>query len=324
MLTMKHFLAVFAAAMLPLTLTGTALSQTQFPSKPIRIIPMGVGFPETTTRIVVNEMSTMVNQPIVVEAKPGANGILASEFVAKRPPDGYTILIGTNSTHAANQSLYKKLPYDYVKDFAPVSGVSQGMLMAVVNPSRVPAKSISELTALAKSNPGKLSFGYGGSSPRAAVELYKLIVGIQLIEVPYKTNPQAAADLIGGRIDLMISDFISLGPHVKAGTLRGLAVTGLQRAQSFPDLPTMQEAGVPDYSMTFWLAAYVPAGTPPDVVSRLNDLFVAAVKRPKVLEYLTNTGSVPFPTTPDELMKFQIAEEAKWRKIVVAAGIQPE
>jgi len=314
---------VLGTALAVLGAAGAALAQG-FPNKPLRIIPMGVGFPENTTRVVVAEIQDSLKQTIIVEAKAGANGILAADYVAKQPADGYTILIGTNSTHAANQSLYKSLPYDYVKDFAPITGVSNAQLLAVVNAKNVPAKSIAELTALAKKDPGKLTFGWGGSSPRAAVELYKLQAGVNLQSVPYKTNPQATIDLVGGRIDLMISDFSTLMPHVRSGALRALAVSGKARLPSLPDMPTMQEAGVPDYDMTFWLAAYAPANTPRDVVQRLNELFVTALKRPKVVEYLANAGGVPFPTTPDELMKFQVAEYAKWRKIITAAGIQPE
>ncbi|MGE0797558.1 MAG: Bug family tripartite tricarboxylate transporter substrate binding protein [Lautropia sp.] len=314
-------LALFAAS---LTAAGGALAQSGFPVKSLRIIPMGTGFPENTTRMLAAEIAEMTGQSVVVEAKPGANGILASEYVAKQPADGYTILIGTNSTHAANQSLYKKLPYDFINDFAPISGVSQGLLLAAVNPARMSVRSIAELTTLAKKEPGKLTFGWGGSSPRAAAELYKQIAGVKLVDVPYKTNPQAISDLLGGQIDLIFADLAIISQHLKAGTLRPLAVTGVQRASSFPDVPTMQEAGVPGYDLTFWLAAYVPAGTPKDIVNRLNELFVAALGRPKMVEYLTNVGSVPFPTTPDQLMKFQQDESVKWKRIIEFAGMAPQ
>jgi len=220
--------------------------------------------------------------------------------------------------------MYKKLPYDHVKDFQPISGVSQGILLAAVNPQKVPVRSIAELTALARKEPGKLSYGWGGTAPRAAAELYNLSAGIKIEGVPYKTNPQVVIDLVGGRLDLFIGDLSVLMPQIKSGALRPLAVSSNSRWASLPDVPMMKEAGVPDYDLTFWLAAYAPAGTPRDVVQRLNEYFVAALQRPKVLEYLTNVGSTPFPTSPDELMKFQIAETAKWKKIVVAAGIQPE
>ena len=164
-------------------------AQTTYPTKPIRFIAMGVGFPENTARVVGNEITAMAKQPIVVEPRPGANGILAAEFVAKAPPDGYTLLVGTNSTHAANPSLYKKLPYDFVKDFAPVSGLSSGMQALAVNP-RVPVKTVAELTALARRAPGNLTFGAASSSSHVGVEFYKMLTGVKITNVPYKTIPQ--------------------------------------------------------------------------------------------------------------------------------------
>lgn len=319
--TLWRIAAAIAACVL--AHTGGALAQSQFPSGPLRFIAMGVGFPENTARALGAEISEVTKQPVVVEPKPGANGILAAEYVAKAPPDGYTVLIGTNSTHAANQTLYKKLPYDYVKDFIPVSGISIGAVLAVVNPA-VPAKSIAELTALAKKNPDKLTFGSGSSSTLAAVEFYKLLTGIKMMNVPYKTVPQASIDLIAGRIDMMMVNLGVIVPHVKAGKVRALAISGTQRWPTLPEVPTMQEAGVAGYEWTFWNAAWLPAGTPKEVVARMNELFVGALSRPRVRDYLVNAGSVAFPTTSDQLMKFQISEHDKWRSVILAAGIQAE
>ncbi len=312
-------IALLAAPSLMLATTGAALAQA-YPNKPQRLIAMGVGFPETTARVLGNEISEMTKQAVIVEPRPGANGILAAEYVAKSPPDGYTILIGTNSTHAANQSLYKTLPYDYVKDFVPVSGVSQGVIMAVVN-SQSSVKSVAELTALAKKEPGKLTFGHGSSSSQAAVEYYKLLTGVSLTNVPYKTVPQATTDLVAGRVDFMMVNLGVALPHVKSGKLRALAVSGKQRWPSMPDVPTMHEAGVANYEWSFWLGAWAPAGTPRDIVTRANQLVVAALDKPKVKDYLLNSGSIPFPTTSDELMKYQVSEYEKWRKVILAAGI---
>jgi tripartite-type tricarboxylate transporter receptor subunit TctC len=312
-----------AAALCGCVFSAAALAQTAFPAKPLRFIAMGVGFPENTARVLGNEISAMARQPVVVEPRPGANGILAAEYVAKAPPDGYTLLVGTNSTHAANQSLYKKLPYHYVRDFAPVSGISTGMLLLVLNPT-VPAKTIAELTALARKSPGNLTYGSGSSSGLAAMEFYKLLTGINIGNVPYKTVPQATTDLIAGRIDMMIVNLGSALPQVQAGRLRRLAVTGAKRWPVLPDMPTLREAGVPDYEWTFWNAAWLPAGTPAEIVTRMNEWFVTALDRPKVREYLFNAGSTAFATTPDELMKFQIAEHDKWRKVITAAKIQAE
>lgn len=312
-----------ATALVLALCAGGAGAQSKYPLKPQRFIAMGTGFPENTARVLGNEMMEITGQRVVVEAKPGANGILAADYVAKAPADGYTILIGTNSTHAANQTLYKKLPYDYVKDFIPVSGIAQGMVLAVVHP-QVPARSIRELTALAKKRPDKLTFGSGSSVSLAAVELYKLMAGIRMVNVPYKTVPAASIDLIAGRIDFMMVNLGVAIPHVSAGKLRALAVSGSRRWSVLGDVPTMHEAGVSGYEWTFWNAAWLPAGTPKDVVARANELFVTVLERPKVKEYLFAAAAVAFPTTSDELMKFQITEHDKWRKVILAAGIQAD
>ncbi|MGE0802799.1 MAG: Bug family tripartite tricarboxylate transporter substrate binding protein [Lautropia sp.] len=313
--------AAIAVAALPLA--QPAAAQGGYPDKPIRFVVCCTGFPEATARVIAAEITERSGVQIVVEAKPGANGILATEAVAKAPPDGYTVLIGSNSTHAANEVLYRKLPYDPVRDFAPLSGISQGTLLLAVRPT-LSAKTVQELTALAKAEPGKLTYGWGSSSTRAAVELYKLHAGVKITDVPYRTNPQAAVDLLGGRIDLVISDLVSLKQHVDAGNLRALAVSSDQRAATLPDVPTMAEAGVSGYKLTFWIAAWMPAGTPPALVDRLNRIFTDAVRSPRVAEFLARGGSVPHATTPAELGAFQQAETRKWREIVTAAGIQPE
>ena len=304
-------------------LQAGAVTAQSFPVKPQRFIAMGVGFPENTARVIATEIAEATRIPVVVEAKPGANGILAAEYVAKAAPDGYTLLIGTNSTHAANQSLYKSLPYDYVNDFIPVSGVSKGVLLAVIN-AQVPANSIAELTALAKKNPGKYTYGTGSSSSHAAAELYRMIASIDLTKVPYKTSPQANTDLLAGRVDFMMTQPSIVLPHIQSGKLKALAASTAQRWSGMPDVPTMAEAGVKDYELTFWLGAWLPAKTPKDIVARTHELVVAALNRPKYREYMNNVGSIPFPTTSDELMKFQMSEYEKWRKIILAAGMTAE
>lgn len=317
----KALVACLAACSIAASLPAWA--QEPYPSKPIRFVSCCAGFPENLARMLGPQVSELARQPVVIEVKPGANGILGAEYVAKMPGDGYTVFIGTNSTHAANQTLYTKLPYDWLRDFTPLSGLNRGTLLAVVHPS-VPANSIAELTALAKKEPGKLTFGWGSSSARAAVELYKLLAEVKITDVPYKTNPQAATDLIGGRLSMVMGDMITLSPHVAAGKLRPLAVSTAMRAASLPEVPTMQEAGVDGYELTFWNAAYLPAGVPPAVLAKINGWFVTALKSETTREFLQRGGSVPFPTTPEELMAFQLAEFEKWKKIVIAAGIKPE
>lgn len=314
-----------------LAIAGIALSgfmtnpinAADFPAKPIRFIACCTGFPEATARILADEISRETDQPVVVEPKPGANGIIAADYVAKAAPDGYTVLIGTNSTHAANQSLYKSLPYDFVKNFTPISGISKGALLAAVR-TATPIHNIAELTQAARKESGKLSYGWGSSSTRAAVELYKLTAGINIMDVPYKTNPQASVDLLAGQIDMVMGDMVLLAPLVQAGKLRPLAVSTDRRVPALPDVPTMQEAGVPGYELTFWLAAYTPAGTPREISIRLNQLFVQALNSARVREFLASGGSEAFPTTGDELMAFQVAEQKKWQKITESAGIQPQ
>ena len=313
-----------AMALATFALAGAAHAQGDaFPSKPIRFIVCCTGFPEAVSRVIADSISDATKAQVVIDPKPGANGILAAEYVAKAPPDGYTVLIGTNSTHAANQTLYKQLNYDYVKDFVPITVLSQGALMMAVNPS-LPVKNVAELTALAKKDPGKLTYGYASSSTRAAMEQYKQMAGVQIQDIPYKTLPQATTDLLGGRLDLMIGDMVSLPPHVQSGKLRALAVTGPKRMPAFPDVPTLSEAGVTGYVLTFWLGAWAPAGTPAPVVQKLNDMIVAALKSPRVTEFLVKAGSEPYPTTSAELMKFQVSEQQKWNKILTTAGVQPE
>ena len=319
----RQFLGMTAAILASLQMSGLALAQERFPSKPIRLIACCTGFPETTARVVANDLTELAKQPIIIDVKPGANGILATEYVARATPDGYTVLIGTNSTHAANQSLYKKLPYDYIKDFVPLSGISRGVLVLVINPG-IAAKTVAELTALAKKEPGKLTYGSGSSSSLAAMELYKLIANINITNIPYKTSPQVSSDIIGGRLDMMTSNLGTVIPLIQAGKLRARAVTGAQRTSAMPNVPTMHEAGVTDYELTFWNASWLPANTPRAIVDRLNELFVAALKTPKVREYMTATGNDAFPTTSDALLKFQLAEHDKWRKIIVAAGIEQQ
>ena len=311
-------------ALAALASCGTAQAQGDaFPSRPIRFVVCCTGFPEAVSRVIAESIADATKLQVVIDPKPGANGILAAEYVAKAAPDGYTVLIGTNSTHAANQTLYKQLNYDYVKDFVPITALSQGALMLAVNPN-LPATNVAELTALAKKDPGKLTYGYASSSTRAAMEQYKQMAGVQIQDVPYKTLPQATTDLLGGRLDLMIGDMVSLPPHVQSGKLRALAVTGPKRMASFPDVPTLSEAGVTGYVLTFWLGAWAPANTPAPVVQKLNELIVAALRSPRVTEFLQKAGSEPFPTTSAELMKFQVSEQQKWNKILVTAGVQPE
>ncbi|MGD9941967.1 MAG: Bug family tripartite tricarboxylate transporter substrate binding protein [Burkholderiaceae bacterium] len=320
----KSLLRRLLAGGLLAAMPALAVAQSDaFPSRTIRLVPCCAGIIDAIARNVADDMGRTLNQSIVIDTRPGASGMIAAEHIAAQKPDGYSVLIGTNSTHAANQSLFAKVPYDFVKDFTPITGIAQGVLLLVANP-QLPVKNVAELTALVRSKPGQLKFGWGSSSTRAGGELYKQMTGTDILSVPYKTNPQATLDVVSGQIDVMWADLVSAIPIVKSGKLRALAVTGKKRVAALPDVPTMDEAGVSGYEMTWWVAAWAPANTPPAVVNRLNGVIAQAVKSPKVLEFFGTAGLEPFVTSSDELMKFQVAEYEKWRKIVTAAGITPQ
>jgi len=310
-----------AAAMV----AAPALAQT-FPAKPITfVVPFAAGSAtDQIARAIGQVVAAESGQSVVVDNKGGASGFIASQNVARAPADGYTVLITTNTTHAANEHLFKKLPYDPVKDFSPITGLGKGGQIMVVNPA-LPAKSVGEFIALAKKEPGKLSFGSGSSSSRMAGELLQQMAGIQLLHVPYKSNPLAVTDLLGNQIQMMITDTATGLPQVKAGKLRALGMSSAKRSPLAPDVPTIAEAGVPGYEMGYWFAAYAPAHTPPAVLKRLNELLVKAAHSDSArAAFYESTGTEVFTTTPDELARFQAAESQKWGRIVKAAGIEAE
>jgi tripartite-type tricarboxylate transporter receptor subunit TctC len=312
-------------ALAALLAVGAAAAQT-FPDKSITfVVPFAAGSAtDQIARALGNGVTAETKQPVVIENKAGASGFIASQQVAKAPADGYTVLITTNTTHAANEHLFKKLPYDPVKDFSPVAALGKGGQIMVVNPNS-PAKTVAEFVALAKKEPGKLSFGSGSSSSRMAGELLQQLAGIKLLHVPYKSNPLAVTDLLGGQIDMMITDTATGLPQVKAGKLRALGVSGAQRSPLAPEVPTIAEAGVKGYEMGYWFAAYAPAKTPPAVVKRLNELLVKAAKSEAAkTSFYEPSGTEVFTTSPEDLAKFQAAESQKWGRIIKAAGIEAE
>ena len=317
-------LGLIAAAVLAFApLPGLAQS---FPDKPITfVVPFAAGTAtDQIARALGNAITAETKQPVVIDNKAGASGFIASQQVAKAAADGYTVLITTNTTHAANEHLFKKLPYDPVNDYAPVAALGKGGQIMVVNPA-FPARTVAEFVALAKKEPGKYSFGSGSSSSRMAGELLQQLAGIQLLHVPYKSNTLAVTDLLGGQIHMMITDTATGLPQVKAGKLRALGVSGAQRSPLAPDVPTIAEAGVKGYEMGYWFAAYAPAKTPPAVVQRLNELLVKAAKSEAAkAAFYEPTGTEVFTSTPEELAKFQAAESQKWGRIVKAAGIEAE
>jgi tripartite-type tricarboxylate transporter receptor subunit TctC len=311
--------AVGAAA-----LVTSAEAQT-YPSRSIKfIVPFAAGSAtDAVARIVGEHASKTLGQPIVVENQGGANGVPAARAVARAEPDGYTVLITTNTTHAANQSMLKSVPYDAINDFEAVTKLGTIPLALIANPS-VPAKNVQELLAHAKANPGKLTFGSGSSSSRIAGEMLKSLGGIDIVHVPYRSNPQAVTDILGGQINLFFADISTTMPQVRAGKVTGLAISTAQRSPLAPELPTMAEAGVPGYDLAAWFAAFLPAKTPQPVVAKLREALVAAVNDKGTQEKLVAAGIEPETNTPEELKAFVGSEIKKWADIVKAAGIQPE
>ncbi|MBO9649808.1 MAG: tripartite tricarboxylate transporter substrate binding protein [Variovorax sp.] len=316
----------FSSLALAAVLAASAAHAESFPDKPITfVVPFAAGTAtDQIARALGNGVTAETKQAVVIDNKAGASGFIASQQVAKAPADGYTVLITTNTTHAANEHLFKKLPYDPVKDYAPIAALGKGGQIMVVNPS-FPAKTVAEFVAMAKKQPGKYSFGSGSSSSRIAGELFQQMADVKLLHVPYKSNTLAVTDLLGGQIDMMITDTATGLPQVKSGKLRALGVSSSKRSPLAPEVPTIAEAGVKGYEMGYWFAAYAPAKTPPAVVKRLNELLVKAAQSDAAkAAFYDPTGTEVFTTSPEELAKFQAAESQKWGRIVKAAGIEAE
>lgn len=303
--------------------SASALAQT-FPAKPLRIIvPWGAGTAtDTVARMLGQRVSEITQQPVVIENKPGAGGTIGSAEVARAPADGYTLL-ATSNAHVANQFLLRNIPYDALRDFTPVTPTLKVPLVLVVNPS-LGVKTVAELTQLARRSPGKLSFAAGSSGALVGMELYKQLAGLDIVHVPYKSNTQALADVMGGQVPVMISDLGLAHPQIKAGKVIGLAVTGTERAASVPELPTMAEAGVAGYELTGWGGLWAPAGTPPAVVARLNSLFAEGLDTAGVRDFVAKAGGEVFKLLPADFDRFQRADVERWRRVTQAARIQPE
>ncbi len=297
----------------------------EYPAKPVTFyVPFAAGSAtDTLARSLGQGVTAETMQNVVIDNRPGANGIIATQAFIRTAADGYSVIIGTNTTHAANEHLYKKIPYDPVRDFTPVTTIARGGQVMVVHP-RVPVKTVKEFIALAKRQPGKLTFGSGSSSSRVASELFQQMAGLKLVHVPYKSNPMAVTDLVGGHIDMMITDVVTGLPQVRAGKLRALGASSPKRLPNVPDLPTIDEAGVKGYELTFWFAAYTPAKTSPAVVARLRELFIHATRSPSAQSFFQTTGIEPWTGTSAELAKFQASESSKWARVIKAAGIEPE
>jgi tripartite-type tricarboxylate transporter receptor subunit TctC len=305
------------------TATPAALAAEPFPNKPVRIVVPFTpgGSTDILARAIGQKLGEAWGQPVVVENKPGAGGNVGVELVAKAPPDGHTIVMGHVGTFAANPALYKSLPYDPVKDFAPITLVALVPNVLVVGPS-VKARSLSELVAYAKANPGKLDYGSGGNGSAAhlATEYFKLRTGVDLQHVPYKGTGPAVTDLLGGQIGVMITGALPLMQHIKSGKLRALAVASPKRLAILPDVPTIAESGYPGFAAVQWYGLFAPAATPPDVVATIYRDAVKALKDPSVAERLASEGAEPVGDTPAEFAAFVKSEIALWGKVIRESG----
>ena len=299
-------------------------AQAQYPNKPIRlVVPFAAGSAtDSIARLVSQALIERLGQPVIVDPKPGASGQIAAEFVAKSAADGYTLFMTTNTSHSANPAMFKKLPYDPIKDFAPVLLVGEVPFALVVN-NAVPVKTTAELIAYAKATPGTLSFPYASSTAQDAGETLRVMSGISAVAVAYKSSPQAATDLISGQTQFYFIDFGTGLPHIKGGRMRALAATN-KRTELLPGLPAMSET-LPGFALTSWNGVLAPAGTPKEIVTRLNAELRAVLARPELRERLNVIGlEVMGSGTPEEFGSFLQVELDKWSKWVKDAGIQPE
>jgi tripartite-type tricarboxylate transporter receptor subunit TctC len=327
--TLRRSVVLLALLALPLAiLVGPTPAHAQaFPNKPVRlVVPFPPGGPlDTVGRALAQKLTEAWGQSVIVDNRPGAGGNIGADLVAKAAPDGYTVVMGALSTHAVNPSLYAKMPYDAVKDFAPITLVAITPNVLVVNPS-LPVNSVRELIAYAKANPGKLAFGSGsnGSAGHLAGELFKADTGTDLLHVPFKGAAPAMQALLSGDIQMMFDNLASASAQVKAGKLKALAVTTARRSPLAPDLPTMAESGVPGFDISTWFGLLAPAGTPPEIVGRWNAEVGRILRTPEMRERLTAMGAEPAPDTPAEFAQFIASEAAKYARIVKVSGAKPD
>ncbi|MDX3905219.1 MAG: tripartite tricarboxylate transporter substrate binding protein [Pigmentiphaga sp.] len=305
---------------------GAPAVAADYPARPLRMLlgyPAGSGI-DNVARQVAAGMEKALGQPVVVENKAGALGNLAADFVAKAPPDGYTILFTPNSTHAANVHLFKKLPFDPIKDFMPVGTVASLGFVLLVAPEHTQVGSVEQLTAMLKQHPGRYSWGSGNATGQVAGELYKTLAGVDAVNVPYKGVPPALTDLIGGRITFLFADATLAIPQLKGGRVKALAVTGSTRPTSLPDVPTMAEAGVRGYDLSGWFGIFLPAHAPEPVRKTLSAALAKVTASPELARFLRSIGAEPLPGGPDDLARVVAVDTEKWGKIIRAAGMTAE
>jgi len=313
-------------AVIGLGTTGAAAAQA-YPAKPVRlIVPSGPGGPpDIRARWLAEKLSPALGQPVIVDNKSGAGGIIGTEAGARSAPDGYTILLTHQGTVAINPHIYARLGYDPLKDFAPVSRLVVSALLLAVHPD-APVKSVGELLQLAKQSPGKLTYGSPGTGtpPHLAAELFKRMAGIDTLHVPYKSPAPALFDLMGGRLSYTFDSLAIQMPQVKAGKIRALGVTSGQRLASLPEIPTVAEAGLPGFEYWSWMGICAPAGTPRPIVARLNQEIVHILGTQQAKDWFAAEGGEPKGETPEEFAAFILAEHARWGKVIREAGIKAD
>ncbi len=297
---------------------------------PVKLVRIVVGFPpggfvDLTARVVAGPLGAALGQQVIVENRGGAGGIVGSEIVARSAPDGYTLTVGSAGTHAVNQSLYRKLPYNVLRDFQPVARLADAPSILAVHPS-LPVRSVKDLIGLARARPGQIMYASAGSgtSTHLAAALFEHLARVKLVHVPYKGGGPAIVDVVAGQVPVTFGTAASVSPHTRSGRLRGLAVTGGQRSAVLPDLPTIAESGVPGYEMLNWLGLFAPAGTPRAVVERLNVEVLRVVRSPEIRDRLNAAGAEPSPLGTEEFAAFVKSEVEKWGKVVAATGMTAE
>jgi tripartite-type tricarboxylate transporter receptor subunit TctC len=303
----------------------SAIAQS-YPTKPVRIVvPFAAGSAtDIMARIIAEELRATFDQSFVIDNKPGASAQIGAELVARAAPDGYTLFVTTNTSHSANPFLFKKLPYDPIKDFTPIANIMRIPVIIVVNP-KLPVKSLPELVAYAKANPGKLSFGYGNSVGQVVGASFAKRTGIDVITVPYKSTPQAITDVLGGQISYSVADMASGQAFVKEGKLRALAVSSVKRSALMPDLPAMSEtAGLEGFDLIAWVGMLGPAGMPKDIIDKLNAAVRKALTKPEVRDKIAGFAAEVASSTPEELAAFLKNQLTSWGNSVKEAGIEPE
>ena len=316
--------AALAALVAALALGGPAHGQT-WPDRPVKVVnPFAAGSAsDIVARVLADKLSPRLGQPVIVENKPGANAIIGTELVARAQPDGYTLLAGGTTTHAGNAALFKSLPYDPVKDFAPVAYIN-GLEYFMVVPASLPVRSVKEFIAYGRANPEKLNYGAGNASGTIGAELFKAATGLDITQINFKGPPLAVTELVAGRLSVMFLDAGTAGPFIRDGRIRALAIAAAKRSPNYPDVPTLSEAGVDGIDLTVWNGVWAPAGTPAAVIGRLNKEINAVLAMPEVINRIKELGFTtqggPGPT-PEDLGRYTVSQIDTWGRLVRQANI---